>query len=71
MASRSSKPGPSGFKKRKYNPLCDLDEKSISAVLNVAPNFRAKQFTYCLCRHLKHLHVLAADISNNATTEKG
>jgi predicted CopG family antitoxin len=34
MASCSSKPGPSGFKKRKYNPLCDMDEESISDMLN-------------------------------------
>jgi hypothetical protein len=34
MLSHSSKPRPSGFKKRKYNPLCDADEKSNSDMLN-------------------------------------
>jgi hypothetical protein len=34
MASRSGKPGPSGFKKRKYNPLCDEDEDAISDMVN-------------------------------------
>jgi hypothetical protein len=33
MASRSGKPGPSGFRKRKYNPLCD-DEEAISDMVN-------------------------------------
>jgi hypothetical protein len=28
------KPGLSGFKKRKYNPLCDADEESIGDMLN-------------------------------------
>jgi hypothetical protein len=31
--SRSSKPSPSCFKKRKYNPLCDADDESISDML--------------------------------------
>jgi hypothetical protein len=34
MASCSSKPGPSGFEIRKYIPLCDVDEESISDMLN-------------------------------------
>jgi hypothetical protein len=34
MVSCSSKPGPSGFKKRKYNPLCDEDEEGISVMVN-------------------------------------
>jgi hypothetical protein len=33
MASHSSKPVPSGFKKRKYNLLCD-DKEAISAMAN-------------------------------------
>jgi hypothetical protein len=33
MALRSSKPGPSGFKKRKYNPLFDADKETISDML--------------------------------------
>jgi hypothetical protein len=36
MMSLSSKPGPSGFKKRKY-PLCDADEESVSDMLNEVP----------------------------------
>jgi hypothetical protein len=34
MALRSSKPGPSGFKKWKHNPLCDADEEYVSDMLN-------------------------------------
>jgi hypothetical protein len=37
----------------------------------VAPTSQAKQFTYWLYGHLKHLHVLAAEIYNNAMTRKG
>jgi hypothetical protein len=36
-----------------------------------APTFQANQFTYWLCRHLKYLHVLVAEISNNAMAGKG
>jgi hypothetical protein len=34
MALRSSKPGPSGFKKQKHNPLCDANEESLSDMLS-------------------------------------
>jgi hypothetical protein len=34
MALHWSRPGPSGFKKWKYNPLCDADEESNSGKLN-------------------------------------
>jgi hypothetical protein len=34
MVLRSSKYGPSDFKKWKYNPLCDADEESISDMVN-------------------------------------
>jgi hypothetical protein len=34
MVSLSRKPGPSGFKKLKHNPLCDVDEEAISDMVN-------------------------------------
>lgn len=34
MTSHSNKPGPSRFKKQKYNPLCDEDEEAISDMVN-------------------------------------
>jgi hypothetical protein len=34
MASRSSRLGPSGFKKQKYNLVFDVDEEPISDMVN-------------------------------------
>jgi hypothetical protein len=34
MLLLSSEPRPSGLKKQMYNPLCDVDEESISDMLN-------------------------------------
>jgi hypothetical protein len=34
MVSCSSKPDPSGFKIRKYNPLCDTDDEASSDAVN-------------------------------------
>jgi hypothetical protein len=34
MTSCFSRPGPSGYRKQKYNPLCDVDEEAISVMVN-------------------------------------
>jgi hypothetical protein len=33
-ASCFSKPGPCGYRKQKYNPLCDTDEEAIGVMVN-------------------------------------